>query len=199
MGSFRKKAPYFLAVSGLQPITEHEQSSHHHLPGLVRLSGVFYRAVDPDFRAEALRGSRGAGRYSSAAQPTLYLSSSREGIDAAMIAHQQANLPAREVMAFEVQADLIFDLRNETRCKAIGIDPSDAAAPWQEIVARGGKPRSWSVADRLRDLGAHGLIDPSRQTPGLWHLVLFRWNIAGTPAVTPIIGENAAAFLGTPR
>jgi RES domain-containing protein len=171
-----------------------EATGHHHLPGLVRLTGIFYRAADPDFRAQALAGSRGAARYSSAAQPTLYLSASRAGIDAAMMAHQGPDAPAREVLAFEVDADRIFDLRNEMRCRAVGIDPAAAAAPWQEVAAQGGEPPSWRVADRLRELGAWGLIDPSRKSPGLWHLVLFRWNSPGAPLVMPVSGDNVSAF-----
>ncbi|WP_368074223.1 hypothetical protein [Curtobacterium sp. SGAir0471] len=42
-------------------------------------------------------------------------------------------------------------------------------------------PTSWLVRDRLVALGADGLIDPSRKRPGLWHLVLFRWNTADVP------------------
>ncbi|WP_220034109.1 hypothetical protein [Curtobacterium sp. MCLR17_043] len=38
------------------------------------------------------------------------------------------------------------------------------------------------MRDRLIDIGANGLIDPSRKSPGLWHLVLFRWSVADAPA-----------------
>jgi RES domain-containing protein len=147
---------------------------------------VFYRAVDPRHRALALDGSRVAGRYSSPTQPALYLSASPEGVEAAMIAHRTADSPPRQVLAFEVEADCIFDLRNHRRCSAVGIDPADAQAPWQDTVAQGREPPSWRVANRLRDLGAHGLIDPSRKAPGLWHLVLFRWNAYGAPRVTAV-------------
>ena len=160
----------------------------HHLdpstiPGLVSLAGVFYRAVESQHRAFALTGSRNAGRYSSPEQPTLYLSVSPEGIEAAMIAHERPDTPPREVLAFEVQADRIFDLRDEHRCSAVGINPAEAAAPWQDIVAKGGEPPSWRVAERLRSLGANGLIDPSRKAPGLWHLVLFCWNQQNGPSL----------------
>ena len=153
--------------------------------GFVRMAGVFYRAVDPLHRAFALAGSRGPGRYSPANEPVLYLSASPAGAEAAMIAHQSPDAPPRQLLAFEVQADGIFDLRDHRRCAAVGIDPAAAAAPWQDIAAQGGEPPSWRVAQRLRDLGAHGLIDPSRKAPGQWHLVLFRWNQYGGPQVTP--------------
>ncbi len=154
--------------------------------GFVRLAGVFYRAVDPRYRDLALKGSRAAGRYSSPGQPALYLSASPEGVEAAMAAHRTTGSPARAVLAFEVEADRIFDLRNHRQCAAASIEPTDAQAPWQEAATQGGEPPSWRVANRLRDLGANGLIDPSRKAPVLWHLVLFNWNADGAPRVTPV-------------
>lgn len=59
----------------------------------IPVSGVFYRAVDPRFLDSALTGSRVPGRYSSAEEPTLYLSSSPEGVQAAMIAHREGPAP----------------------------------------------------------------------------------------------------------
>jgi len=47
-----------------------------------RVSGLFHRAVNPAFQADALDGSRVAGRYSGPSQRTLYLSSSPEGVEA---------------------------------------------------------------------------------------------------------------------
>jgi len=82
-----------------------------------------------------------------------------------------------------VEASAIFDLRDDRACEQIGIRRSDALAPWQELVANGGVPASWGVRERLEGAGANGLIDPSRAASGLWHLVLFRWNIPGAPIV----------------
>ena len=56
----------------------------------------------------------------------------------------------------------------------------------EEIRARveaGEEPSSWAVRESLEAAGAHGLIDPSRTAPGLWHLTLFRWNDDGGPRV----------------
>ncbi len=102
-----------------------------------------------------------------------------------MAAHQAPSELPREILSFEVQADRIFDLQDKPGCAAVGIVPEDAAEPWQDVVAAGGEPPSWRVANRLRELGAHGLIDPSRKAPGLWHLVLFRWNQHDAPSVRP--------------
>jgi len=150
-----------------------------------RVTGVFHRAVDGAHRAGALDGSRLPGRYSATGQPTLYLSSSVEGVAAAMVAHGGAQRDLA-VLRFSVQADGIVDLRDPSALAAVGVDLEDAVAPWQEVVAAGGVPRSWAVRRRLEDLGAEGLIDPSRTQPGLWHLVLFRWNADGGPRVVPL-------------
>ena len=145
--------------------------------------GTLYRAVDPEYREFALSGSRAAGRYSPPETPTMYLSSSREGVAAAMIAHTGDRARALEVLAFEVVASNVVDLRDQDRLAAFGITAEDAAAPWQEDVAAGRTPSSWLVRNALLELGAHGLIDPSRKRPGLWHLTLFAWNRDGTPSV----------------
>lgn len=100
-----------------------------------------------------------------------------------MIAHQDARPAALEIVAIGVEASGIVDLRDANALEAAGIDLADAVAPWQDIAAAGGTPSSWTVRDRLLDAGANGLIDPSRKSPGLWHLVLFRWNEADAPIV----------------
>nr|WP_250892925.1 hypothetical protein [Curtobacterium flaccumfaciens] len=47
------------------------------------------------------------------------------------------------------------------------------------------------VRDRHIEASSDGLIDPSRKSPGLWHLALFRWSVADdTPTVR---------LLGAPR
>jgi RES domain-containing protein len=147
------------------------------------IHGTFYRAIDPRFRANAITGSRSAGRYSRPSQPTLYLSSSIDGVEAAMIAHKDDRPAALEVLRLKVEASCIVDLRDTASLAAMGIDPADAAGPWQEEARTGGTPQSWTVRDRLVEAGANGLIDPSRKRPGLWHLVLFRWNSGDAPIV----------------
>ncbi|WP_221439679.1 RES family NAD+ phosphorylase [Paucibacter oligotrophus] len=147
------------------------------------LRGTYYRAIDPNFAGYAIAGSRRAGRYSRSGEPTLYLSSSVEGVEAAMIAHHDARPSSLQIVEIDVEATGIFDLRDESSLRNAGIEVSDAIAPWQEIANAGGTPRSWKVRDRLIEMGANGLIDPSRKRPGLWHLVLFRWNEGNGPRV----------------
>ncbi|TFD52299.1 RES domain-containing protein [Cryobacterium frigoriphilum] len=148
-----------------------------------RVSGSFYRAVDPRYESTALAGSRAAGRYSHASQPTLYLSSSPEGVEAAIIAHTDSSVAELLLLEFHVEAHDIVDLRDPLVRHAAGVDIADAAAPWQNAVRSGDEPPSWRVRQRLEELGARGLIDPSRKRPGLWHLTLFHWNTPGMPRV----------------
>jgi len=144
-----------------------------------RINGLFYRSIGADHVERALSGSVRPGRYSRADQPSLYLSVSRDGVEAAMIAHKDAASPERIVVPVRVVADCIFDLRDERACAEAGIDRGLAFADWQDIVRAGGEAPSWAVANAVRALGANGLIDPSRKAPGLWHLVLFSWNVPG--------------------
>lgn len=145
--------------------------------------GTFYRAIDPRFREYAVSGSRSAGRYSRPGEPTLYLSSSVDGVEAAMIAHKDARSSSLEIVKIDVEATGIVDLRDAAALELLGVNLTEAVAPWQNSAASGGIPTSWTVRDRLVAAGAQGLIDPSRKSPGLWHLVLFRWNDTGAPSV----------------
>ena len=152
-------------------------------PFLCAVSGTFYRAIDPRYAEAALLGSHKAGRYSRPDQPTLYLSASLAGVEAAMIAHQSERDHLRSVLSLQVDGANIFDLRKadaliEARNKA-----GDPFADWQSDVARGCDPSSWRVREWIEAQGAYGLIDPSRKAPGLWHLVLFRWNAGDAPTV----------------
>lgn len=152
--------------------------------------GIFYRAVDPAFAAHALAGSTSAGRYSWPGASALYLSASREGVAAAMIAHREERSPQLSVLAVEVEATGIADLRDHQELARLGVDPAQAAAGWEADAAAGRTPPSWSVRTALEARGAQGLIDPSRRRPGLWHLALFTWNRPGSPTVRPAGGHQ---------
>ena len=151
---------------------------------LTDIEGTFYREVDREKWAQALAGSRGPGRYSREGQPTLYLSASRAGVEAAMQAHR-AGKPAGTVLAFDVRAHGVFDLRLPEALSTVRREAGDPLSDWQTALARGDVPGSWRARDWIEATGAKGLIDPSRRAPGLWHLVLFRWNSPGAATVTP--------------
>ena len=152
---------------------------------LAEVRGTFYREVDRDRASSALAGSHGPGRYSRAEQSTLYLSASRAGVDAAMQAHRDAQRP-RVVLAFEVAGENLLDLRVPEALALMRREAGDPIGDWQAAIARGETPGSWRARDWAEVAGAAGLIDPSRQRPGLWHLVLFKWNEPGAPTVHPL-------------
>lgn len=148
----------------------------------VAVRGTLFRAVAADHQDAALAGSVRPGRYSRGDQPTLYLSASRAGATAAVAAHP---FPRNErvVLAFDVAADAIVDLRDPLVLAEVRRAAGDPFAPWQPFVARGEPAPSWLARDWIERGGALGLIDPSRRMPGLWHLVLFGWNAPGLPSV----------------
>jgi hypothetical protein len=100
-----------------------------------------------------------------------------------MIAHTNTHVADLEVLAFDVRAWRIADLRDRDAMDALGVDVEAAAASWQDDVAAGRQPPTWRVREKLVRLGARGVIDPSRKRPGLWHLTLFAWNRPGEATV----------------
>lgn len=150
--------------------------------------GVFIREIAQDRVTEALAGSHAPGRYSRANQPTLYLSASRSGVEAAMRAHRERR-PQGAMLRFEVDAKDVFDLRKPEALARVRAECGDPLGDWQLALSRGETPASWRTRDWLESVGAAGLIDPSRQAPGLWHLVLFRWNQPGEPQVSLVSDE----------
>lgn len=149
----------------------------------VRVTGIFYRAVADAPNIDPLAGSIAAGRYSRPNQKTLYMSSSEDGVSAAMLAHPLPSGQVRSTWPLFVDADCIADLRDDAILSAIRMQRDDALRPWQDGLAKGQEPSSWSVRSALEEIGAKGLIDPSRKAPGMWHLVLFRWNQPNAPRV----------------
>jgi RES domain-containing protein len=147
------------------------------------VKGTFYRAIDPAYKSSVIAGSRLAGRYSTAQQPTLYLSATHEGMQAAIGVHEGNRAAEKQVVRINVTGTHIFDLRDAQACLSANIRPNDAIAPWQDVVNQGKRPPSWGVRDSIIALGGKGLMDPSRQKPGLWHLVLFEWNQKNAPRV----------------
>ena len=161
----------------------HAPTIHRDDSPLVTVDGIFFRAVDPDYVDAALSGSRSEGRYSPTGVATLYLSSSPEGVAAAMIKHATNRVSNLELLSFEVSARRIADLRDRQAMALIGVDSESAFGDWQHEIRSGITPQSWQVRAQLEDAGAHGLIDPSRKQPGEWHLTLFTWNTPDAPRV----------------
>ena len=142
------------------------------LTSFARYAGPCWRAVAMGAEGRVLDGTVRAGRYNRPGERTLYMSSSPEGVAAAMARYGEAD---RALMRLMVEADRLVDLRDRVACAALEIDPAAAKQDWIAALDRGETPPSWRVADRARAVGAAGLIDRSRRAPGQWHLVLFGW------------------------
>jgi RES domain-containing protein len=147
---------------------------------LASVRGHCWRAVTAGAEAQILDGATRAGRFNRWGERTLYMSGSPAGVAAAMARYDQA---ARTLVRLRVDAELLIDLRSAEACKMLYMDVSRANGDWLTALGHGEEPASWAVSDRARAIGANGLIDLSRRAPGLWHLVLFRWNAPGAPAV----------------
>ncbi|PHQ70350.1 MAG: hypothetical protein COB93_05720 [Sneathiella sp.] len=94
------------------------------------------------------------------------------------------------MISYEVAHCALLDLRHPEAAMIYAM----ARVPWQGTLALGEAPASWQAADHIRDLGHVGLIDPSRQSPGLWHITLLRWNEPGTPTVRNVGGPVPIAI-----
>ena len=69
-----------------------------------------------------------------------------------MIAHNDARPGSLDIVAIDVEASGIVDLRDVSALEAVGIDLEDGLAPWQADADARGTPRSWTVGDRLIDI-----------------------------------------------
>lgn len=80
--------------------------------------------------------------------------------------------------SYEVDCDHISDLRTEAGRDAAGIRLADMSCAWMDFLARGQRPPSWAVHDRLAKDSA-GVLVPSF-APGAGedddNLVLWRWD-----------------------
>lgn len=148
---------------------------------MIAFAGACWRAMPAGQAGEVLAGTVRAGRYNRPGERTLYMSGSPAGVAAAMARYGEAE---RALVTLTVAAEWLVDLRDAAGCAALGIDTSRVREDWIAALDRGEEPPSWRVADRLRAIGADGLIDGSRRAPGEAHIVLFRWNRPGAPTVT---------------
>lgn len=155
-------------------------------PPIFRLiSGRFYRAVLAD-RVNAVLAApspQSAGRYHRHGQPALYTSPEPEWAIRAISGYMREDGKARMLVPLLVTEAKILDQHDEALCDRLGIDRTQSNVSWRTVLDSGGEPPSWRTSDIARASGADGLIDPSRNIPGGWHLNLFRWNDLGGPNV----------------
>ncbi|USG60583.1 RES family NAD+ phosphorylase [Sneathiella marina] len=157
---------------------------------LTEISGEFVRIAYADEIALTLdrkNPARPAARFNRTGQDALYLSPDEASARVAIGEYVKASDRPRVLLRIEVSPCRLFDLRAHKAAAFYAL----AAQPWQPAMARGDEPRSWQVADELRQAGHAGLIDPSRQSPGLWHITLFQWNEPTAPTLR-LIGDPEA-------
>ncbi|MCR9212542.1 MAG: RES family NAD+ phosphorylase [Proteobacteria bacterium] len=152
---------------------------------LTEVSGNFVKIAFADaVEVPLLRGhpKRPAARFNRPGQDALYLSPDEASARVAIGEYVQEGDPPRVLLSYEVDACTLLDLRLPEAADIYEL----ARQSWRPPFARGEAPPSWEAADLIRNLGHVGLIDPSRQQPGLWHITLLRWNEPGAPKVRQI-------------
>jgi hypothetical protein len=152
---------------------------------LTTIEGRFYRITRTDRAHIVLDPPRpvDCGRYHAPGQTALYMSPTAEWARVAVSGYMREDGLPRVIFPLLVSRAHILDLRDESACLRLGLDRERANIPWRKILAAGGRPPSWDVADAVRSIDADGLIDRSRLRPGAWHVTLFRWNALGGPHV----------------
>ncbi|MFQ6551145.1 RES family NAD+ phosphorylase [Aestuariibius insulae] len=125
---------------------------------------------------------RPPARFNRAGQNALYLSPNEESARVALRSYEIGESPERVLLTYQLETCTLFDLR--------GPEASDlyarARQPWRVALEAGEEPPSWAAADEIQAAGYVGLIDPSRQKSGLWHVAIFRWNEPGAPGIRAV-------------
>jgi RES domain-containing protein len=154
------------------------------------ISGRFYRSVLAERVDNVLDppSPQSAGRYHRYGQPALYMSPEPGWAIRAISGYMREDGKARMLVPLLVTEAMVLDQHDEALCEGLGIDRTQSNVSWRTVLEQGGEPPSWKTSDIARASGADGLIDPSRNISGGWHLDLFRWNDLGGPKVE-VAGE----------
>ena len=145
------------------------------------ISGLYYRIKFVAEAAEVLSPAHTPeGRSHRNGQRALYLSATPEGTIVAVRRYVQEGDPARAIFPLRVTDARIVDLRDTAATAALGIDTTHRAAEWQPMRAEGLPSPTWTISDRVRDLGLDGMLYASRTDRAKTHLTLFAWNAPGS-------------------
>ena len=129
-----------------------------------------------------MKGSpeRPAGRYNRKGEDALYLTLNEASARVAMKKYAADITFPIFLIHFQISNCSLVDLRL-TANKDL---KSKSVKDWSQELKQGLEPSSWQVSDYLRRNGEIGLIDPSRKSPSVWHVTLFRWNEPDAPTVS---------------
>ncbi len=160
---------------------------------LTIVSGRFVKIVqaeDQDVVLKRCAPDRPAARFNRAGQDALYLSPDETSARVAIGGYVTETSRRRLLLTFDLDESRLLDLRHPEASDIYEL----ARQPWQQAIADGRDPPSWTAADTVRERGYDGLVDPSRRRPGLWHVTLFHWNADGAPQVRPV-GTSTSILL----
>ncbi len=147
----------------------------------MRFVGTCYRAHDPRWAFKPTSGEgaaiRGA-RFNPKGVPALYLGLS------IMTAVKEANqgfahrIDPCVLCSYEIDCEGVANLTTEQGRGEFSVTLEEMACAWATALAKGNRPVSWSVHDRLRSQGIVGILAPSF-APGAEiedrNLVLWEW------------------------
>jgi hypothetical protein len=155
---------------------------------LTTVGGTFFRSIVAERQSALLERQRpgDVGRYHGPGQHALYMSPKAEWARLVANWYTERDSHARLLFELGITEARVLDLGDEDACSHFGIDAANANLSWRNALDLGQIPPSWLVANRVRAIGADGLIDRSRQFPGAWHVTLFEWNALGAPSVTAV-------------
>ncbi len=147
----------------------------------MRFRGRCYRAHDPAWAFTPLSGQGAAitgGRFNRKGEPTLYLSLDIMTSFGECTQGFTNRLQPLTMCEYDVDADGIADLHDDSGRAAHNVAYADLACGWLTFQLAGKQAPSWLVADRLKASGHNGMIVPSF-VPGAGaanlNLVLWRW------------------------
>ena len=157
------------------------------------LQGLFWRSVFIGQEAGLLAPARAPqGRWHHSNQRALYLSATPEGCRVALKAYLTPDDPPRGIYPIDVVCERVIDLRRQEVRDHLGVTLGDIHSFWATLHAKGQRPPTWHLSDRLRGMGLDGLLTPSRSRPDLTHLTVFRWNEGGSSATAHRAGDPEA-------
>ena len=149
---------------------------------LIDFEGLVFRAHHPRWAYDPTSGegaARHGGRFNPVGIPALY--TALTPTTAWMEAQQGLPFKAQPMtlVAYRVQCAAMLDLSDANTLKQLGVVSADLAAPWEDLASRGLEPPTWTLARRLIDQGAKGILAPSF-APGTGptdrNLILWCWN-----------------------